>query len=302
MHIAASGYQQFQDYAFFPLYPLFIKLLNIIFNNPVFSGIVISNISFLLFLFFLHRYVKTKFSDSIAKNTVLTYLFFPTAFYTTIVYSESLFLLFLILFFLFLENKKYSQMIVFAMFAQLTRFIGIFLVISAFIKIVKNQKLEKDLIFVPLSALGTLIYSAFQWQKEGDALAFVKAQAFWLRFPQDPVSTIFSYLWNIFNFKLLPTMDYLDLTVTLVFIGLLIANIRKIKGSLWAFSIIVLLIPSSTGTLTSMPRYVLASLGTFIIIGKILSEKPYLKIPIWTIMLFAQIILFAFFINGYWIS
>src|SRR3990172_6131345 len=56
--IAKNGYSQYQQ-AFFPLYPLLIRWLSPFFlNNHLLTALIISNISFLLGLYFFSKYLK----------------------------------------------------------------------------------------------------------------------------------------------------------------------------------------------------------------------------------------------------
>lgn len=302
VNIGSNFYRSLEDYVFFPLYPIFIKAFTLLFQDRILSGLLISNISFILFLVFIEKFIKQKFSKALARNTVLLYLFFPTSFYTAIIYSESLFLLFVVLFLMSLDENKYFHAALMAILSQLTRFIGAFLVVSLFLKIAKSKDNLRNLWIVPFGILGTVAYSFFQFSQEGSAFIFLNAQVSWLRFPQDPVSTVFSYFWRLATLQQMPLNDLFDLAITTVFLSILIFNIKKLSAAIWAFSILVILIPASTGTLTSMPRYALASIGTFILLAKILEEKPYLKTPIFSGFLFLQIILFALFINGYWVA
>src|SRR6266536_3599332 len=55
--IAQNGYKEKFQFAFFPLYPLIINLVNKLFNNYLFSSILISLASFFLGLQLLYQIV-----------------------------------------------------------------------------------------------------------------------------------------------------------------------------------------------------------------------------------------------------
>jgi len=153
-----------------------------------------------------------------------------------------------------------------------------------------------------ISFLGLVIFSIMTKMAGGHLLQFLLSQSFWQRQPQDPVSTLFSYMWSFVTLQHRPPNDYFDFAISVAFIGLLIRGIRKIPSSLWIFSMLAILIPASSGTLSSIPRYALASLGTFVIIGGSLERHPKLKIPFWAASLFLQAVLAILFINGYWVA
>lgn len=306
--IATHGYQSLQYFAFAPLFPLLTKILSFIFLGNIFvAGLIISNVSFLVFLFLFHSYLKRSYSKSIANSTVVTFLTFPITFFAVAYYSESLFLLFSIIFFIYLAKHNFIKSALIVILASLTRFIGLFLIIPLFyaylarIKFIPS-KINKSFVGLFISFLGVVIFSIMTKMAGGHFLQFLLSQSFWQRKPQDPISTLFSYMWSFATLQHRPPNDYFDFAISVAFIGLLIWGIRKIPSSLWIFSMLAILIPASSGTLSSMPRYALASLGTFVIIGGSLERHPQLKIPFWTASLFLQAVLAILFINGYWVA
>ena len=305
--IATRGYWFFADYAFFPLYPFLAKFLNVIFSNLLFTGLAVSNISFLLFLTIFYKFLKEKYSKNIAINSVITFLCFPTTFFAVAYYSEGLFLLLTVLVFFFLNQKKILQAALAIIFASLTRSIGMALIFSLVYNYFSSisftiKNVSKKVLYLLPSTLGAALYITYLFYKLNNPFGFISVQTLWLRNINDPISTIIGNVWIIFTNPNAPFDQYTDLLITLIFLSLLIFGVRKISSSLWIFSMLVILIPASTGTLTSMPRYVLASLGVFVILGQLLEEKPYLKVPIWMASLFLQAILATKFVNGYWVA
>ncbi len=306
-NIATRGYWFFSDYAFFPLYPFLTKFLNVIFLNLLLTGLLISNISFLLFLIIFYTFLKEKYSKNIAANSVITFLCFPTTFFAVAYYSEGLFLLFMVMVFFFMNQKKILQAAFAIILASLTRSIGTVLVLSLVYNYLssisfKIKNFPKKVLHLMPSTFGILLYTTYLFYKLNNPFGFISVQTLWQRNINDPVSTIIGNIWIIFTNPNAPLDQYTDLLITLIFLSLLIFGIKKISSSLWIFSMLVILIPASTGTLASMPRYLLASLGVFVILGQLLEEKPYLKVPIWTVSLFLQAILATRFINGYWVA
>ncbi|OGD85566.1 hypothetical protein A3B51_02235 [Candidatus Curtissbacteria bacterium RIFCSPLOWO2_01_FULL_41_18] len=306
-NIAKRGYLFLSDYAFFPLYPFLIKFLNVIFSNLLLTGLLISNISFLLFLIIFYKFLKEKYSKNIAANSVITFLCFPTTFFAVAYYSEGLFLLLAALVFFFMHRRKILQAAIAIIFASLTRSMGAVLISSLVYNYfslisftIKN--ISKKILYLIPSTFGILLYLTYLFYKLNNPFGFISAQTLWLRNINDPVSTIIANIWIIFTNPNAPLDQYMDLLITLIFLSLLILGVKKISSSLWIFSMLVILIPASTGTLTSMPRYVLASLGAFVILGQLLEENPHLKLPLWATSLFLQAIFATRFISGYWVA
>lgn len=306
LSIAKFGYLFASDFAFYPLYPLIVKSLTAIIGNEIFWGLLISNLSFYFFLVIIYKLSSFKYSKKVAFNVFVTYLFFPTAFFTTVYYSESLFLLLAALSLYALDKKKYLMSAIFISFSSLTRMIGSFLIISFFYKIIVADGLKQtfkniNLVYPGLSAAGIIIYAVFQFTAAGNPFEFNSVQTLWGRQVTDPITVLLSHTSSLL-FELKPATDYLDYFITLLFLAILILGRKKIQSSLWIFSILTILTPLSSGTLTSMPRYVLSSIGAFIIMGIYLEDKPFLKKPFWGMSLILQIILYVRFLNGYWVA
>lgn len=308
LSIATRGYQNLQYFAFAPLFPFLAKMLSFVFGGNVFvAGLVISNISFAMFLVLFHSFLKKNYPAGVANSTLITFLTFPTTFFTVAYYSESLFLLLLVIFFIFLAKHNFIKSAFIIILASLTRFIGIFLIVSLFYAYLARIKFKPSRINMTfaglfISFLGIFIFSIYLKTAGGHFLQFLLSQSFWQRQPSDPLSTVFSYIWSFITHERRPLNDYFDFAMTATFISLLIWGVRKIPSSLWLFSALAILIPASTGTLSGIPRYILASLGSFIIIGQILERHPKFKIPYWVASLFLQAILAVFFISGYWVA
>lgn len=307
-NVAKSGYLLTTDYAFFPLYPWFVKFSTVIFlGNTLLSGLLISNLSFLLFLVIFFKFTQKMYQSDVAYNSLITFLAFPTTFFAAAFYSEGLFLLLTILTFWLLYEKRVLLAAVAASFAATARLVGAALIISLFYNYFATvsfriKNISSKILIPFVSAFGVSIYSVYLFYTTNDPFKFASAQAIWQRGASDPLSTIAAHFWGILTNPKIPTDKYLDFMAPVVFLAILIIGTRKIPSSLWIFSILVILIPASSGTLTSMPRYVLSSLGTFIIIGQFLKNRPKFRLILWGFLLTLQAILASRFINGYWVA
>ncbi|MBI2327516.1 hypothetical protein HYU92_04320 [Candidatus Curtissbacteria bacterium] len=306
--IAKDGYIFISDYAFFPLYPALINLAKILFlDNLMITGLVASNVAFLLFLLIFFEMVKKKYSREVAISTIATFVTFPTTFFAVSYYSESLFLLLTVITFYFLSSKKFLLAALATSLANLTRLVGAALIVAVFYSYFSSfqmslKAINRKIILAIPALFGLVIYSLYLFSKLNDPFKYLTSQTFWQRSISDPISTITSYIWATLVGEARPFNDYFDLFLTLSFLIILIAGVKKISSSLWIFSMLVILIPASTGTLTSMPRYLLSSLGVFIIVGSYLTLWPRLKIALWAISLAVQAILATRFITGYWVA
>lgn len=303
LEIAKNGYLNKKYYAFSPLYPWFLKNLAKITNvDIVLTGLITSITSFILFIYYFHKFIATISNQNEADTTVLTFIFFPTTFFCVLVYSESIFLLLIILSFYTLLKKHYLTSIIVTALAPLARFMGVFLTLA---NIVKFAKIDKNLALVTAFSLSILPFAAYLVILNyifQNPLIFIEAQKSWGRFIVDPLTTIISYIISFKWFQNLSLNNAFDLATTILFLTILILNIKKLHINVWIFSILAILIPASTGTLVGMPRYALVSIGTFIIVGNFLSKRKKLRLAIWSFSLALQCILAALFITGHWIA
>lgn len=304
-NIANQGYFGPNEYAFFPLYPALIKVASVLtFGNTLLAGLLISNIFFAIFLYVFYNFTAKLHNKKTAFAATVTLMVFPTSFFAVALYSEGLFLLIIGLFFTQLQSKKYLFAAFLVGAASLTRFIGITLSISLLIELIKEirwnlKQLAGKLTIIVISFLPFAAYCLYLLRRFKDPLYFLTVQSTWHRQLANPVKTAYSYISTFQSNK--PFNDYLDVYLTLFFAIVLILGRKKISAPIWVFSALAILIPASTGTLTSMPRYLLSSLGTFIILGSYLEAKK-IKYAVWSISLLSQIALAIMFVNGNWVA
>lgn len=334
--IAKQGYSQWEQ-AFFPLYPLLIRLFSLLISNYLVAALLISNISFGIGLFFFQKLLK---EQKIKSAWPLFFLLsFPTAFFFGVVYTEGLFFMLLILSLYFLHTKSYRLAGFFAALASATRLVGIFLVIPFFlhfltgkegvVKDVKSNLLKFRFIYLtPL--IGLFIYMTYLWISTGDPLFFFNSQPLFganrsthlILLPQ----VYFRYLRILFTanhdfqwylslfevsaFTFVFVILLLDLTKIIQQILKPLTHLRGVQAQniVWnynklglsLFSLINLILPTLTGTFSSIPRYALFSVSAFLYLAQIESKS----IRIGIIILFAtfQILLLSLFVQGYFIG
>ena len=324
--IAKNGYTTYQQ-AFFPLYPLLIRWLSPLFsNNLLLTGLIISNLSFLLGLYIFSKYLKlTTNNQQLTVWVIIFLLVFPTSFFFAAVYTEGLSFLLFISTLYFLKKEKYGASSIFAILASLTKFLGVFLIIPILLTQMaklksqnRNLKLKasaKLLITLFSPILGLTIYSLYLWKTMGDPFFFLNSQwAFGAHRSSNIIllpQVYYRYL-NIFFTANLNFQYFISLfeffTFNFVFIILildLIENYKlRIKNyyflGLNLFSLVNLLLPTLTGTFSSIPRYALFSLSFFIYLAQI--KKLSLKIAIATVFVILHIIILGFFSQGYFVS
>ncbi len=152
LKIAQEGYLAVYSQAFFPLFPLLIRILNFlprdmfldtrVFVDPsyFYTGLLLSNVLFFGFLVMLYKLLNLDYSQKTAFLTILSVLFFPTSFYFGSIYTESLFGLLVVASIYLFRKKKYVWAGVVGALASATRIFGIFIPIIFLIEGRKNLK------------------------------------------------------------------------------------------------------------------------------------------------------------------
>ena len=90
--IADGGYDDGAREAFFPLYPLLVRIAGAPLGSALIGGALLSTALLGVALVLLHRLVALDHDRAVARNAVLVTALFPMSFFFSAVYSESLFL------------------------------------------------------------------------------------------------------------------------------------------------------------------------------------------------------------------
>lgn len=325
--IAKQNYSQWEQ-AFFPLYPLFIHVVGFIIPNYLISALFISNCSLIIGLIFFHKLLKMWKIKTLWPLFFL--LSFPTAFYFGMVYTESLFFMFFILSLYFLYKKNYWVAGLFATLSSATRLIGIFLVIPFFFYFFSNIRgLLKSLKLSSLSFvlvlvspfIGLISYMGYLWKTTGDPLFFFNSQPIFGANRSTHLITLPQVYYRYIKILLTATHDFqwylslLEISIfSLIFIVLILdflkikkqlsvasTNLRGLQRlSLNIFSFINIVLPTATGTFSSIPRYALFSLSFFIFLGEL--KNTTLRSIVFIIFIILQIAILSLFIQGYFVG
>lgn len=180
INMAKSGYTEPSLYAFFPLFPMLIKLVSFIIPSYQISGALISNIASFLSLILINDLTKDK--NNI--GNVICFVFSPILAFTSIVYTESLFLLLTILGYYLYKKDKYLLSSVVVGLSILTRNSGIILwgaigldmLYRLFIKKENNIKFKNIIIFGIVSLLIGMLYPIYLYKETRDFLKFITVQ------------------------------------------------------------------------------------------------------------------------------
>ncbi len=315
--IASSGYSAQFTQAFFPFFPLTVWIIHFLISSFFVSALLISNLSFLVTLCLLYKLFLIDFSKKVSIRSILLLLAFPTAYYFGAIYSESMFLLFVVSCLLLSRKKKFFWAAIFAALASATKVFGVVLFGVILIEILNeilirkkfqvNQKVVKNLGVSLLSPLGLIGYMIYLKSSFGNPLYFLSSQPYFgasrsstqiILLPQVVVRYLKIFL--TVPFFSLPFFNaFLEFVFTFIPLIFLSFIIRKVRLSYTAFIVFCFILPTLTGTLSSMPRY---SLMGFLLLPFLADQKNKIFYSIFFSFLVLQVILLIMFTRGYWVA
>jgi len=301
-NIARFGYIRKFQTAFFPLYPSLIKILGLIVKSHIISALTISLVCTYLSILVLVKLYKKPISS-------LSLIFSPLAFFFLTGYTESLFLTLSLLSWYFFKKKKYVFSGLFGLLSSLSRLYGILLfpsyLLGFFLELPKDTRSKiasyKPIAPLLLIPLGLVIYMVYLQITYQDPISFIHAQSLWNRGEiVSPFRTFYRY------FKILTTVSPIIIQYWVALLELLsllvglLASYYFYHAKQFSYSLYLFLgsiIPSLTGTLQSLPRFLLVLFPVYFI------KLPIkLRVPLLTLGFALQLILFTAFLTGKFIS
>lgn len=300
IYIAQHGYTNIGDEANFivfpPAFPLAIKFL-----NPIFVSIL----SFSYAGIFFYKIVRQIWKKDIAKKALFLLAIFPTSYFFTAPYTESLFWLVSMLSIWFCLQKRWTMAGIFAGLAFLTRFPGLLLlpVLLIYISQTKQKVLNSLLVILPF-AFCIIIYLYINWQVYNDPLAFQKIlHDHWQKTFSFPWQSILSS-WRVASGGLdeyslqVGWWEAIPATVGVVLIPFVFKYLKNTAWSAW-FLLSIFLI-TSTSFLLSTPRYLLAVPPLFVFLA-IISQKYKWFYYVWIFISAGLLTYFSMrFVTGQW--
>ena len=134
VNIAENWYQSVGEdnvlIVFLPLYPILIRLFALLFRDYFLSGVIISQISFVLSCILVYKVSRQLNYDEEKSFLSAKYMMlFPASFFVCSTFSESLFMLLSLLCIYFILKNKWVISALFGMLAAFTRYYGLLLAI-----------------------------------------------------------------------------------------------------------------------------------------------------------------------------
>lgn len=319
LSIAKDGYSIRHPFAaaFFPAYPLSMSVvahaLSFLRHGEVLgavgdktylaSGLVISNISFFVSLACLYVLGRMQYSDRQTRRGLWLLALFPTSYYFSAAYSESLFLVLIAAAYLLVYHRRFGWAGVCIGLATLTRNLGIFAVPCLLVVIWRDFRQDRrwkaalvhSLLLSVTPVISLCLFFAWLYRIYGNPLMFLEAESrHWQRH--------FDFIWTSLH------LDYyhdpLGFLTAVIFLVLLLAATRRIPFEQWLLSAFFLLIPMSSVAgkyPMSMARFVIVLFPLFLFFGgRLRTAETYFAVMAASSVLLVW--LTGLFASAHWIA
>lgn len=317
LSIAIFGYKGLEQ-AFFPVYPMLMKLLAMPFISNLYSslviststGLIVSNLSLLGSLYLMYKLLRLDYDKSVVFESLVWLLIFPTAFYFGAVYSESTYLFISLLCFYMARQKRWFWAGFFGMIASATRIFGIILLLALILETYQSKAKIRESFWMLMIPLGLLGYMSYQYLSVGDPLAFYHLQKIVGEQHQSGLTLLpqvyFRYIKILLTVNpydpIYQTMILEAFTGVLFFVLPIIGYFKKVRWSYLSYSMLGFLTPTIQGSLSSVPRYVLVFFPAFLILALYFKNKKILKYIVMLVSFVWMLIETALFLRGYWVA
>jgi Gpi18-like mannosyltransferase len=307
LEIATQGYHG-TDMAFFPLYPVLIRIVGALAGNHLIAGLLISYASFFFGLLYLYKLLEHEYDRAVARRAIFYVSIFPTAVYFTAVYPESLFFMLTVASFYYMRARQWWIAAMLGFFAALTRVEGILLIVPFLIEwSTQDQPLRAKslygLVAGALIPVGLAIYMAYLWVLRADPLYFSHVQIHWnrhLALPWVSIVNAFGKIAHTPSGQIIANQS-LEIAFTLLMIGVLIGGWRQLRPSYIAYMALSILVPMSTSSLMSMPRFALVLFPMFAILAR-WGERAWVNNVILAFSLPLLGLFTVLFADWYWVA
>ncbi len=307
LNIAMAGYQG-TDMAFFPLYPLLIRIVGSLAGNHLVAGLLISNASFFFGLLYLYKLLEHEYDRAVARRAIFYVSIFPTSVYFSAVYTESLFFMLTVASFYYMRAHRWWLAGLLGFFAALTRVEGILLLVPFVIEWYAQERpigvrAARDLLPAALIPLGLALYMGYLWVLRADPLYFSHVQVHWNRHLAPPwVSLVnaFEKMAHATTSQLVANQT-LEVAFTLLMVGVLLAGWHSLRPSYIAYMALSILVPMSTSNLMSMPRFALVLFPMFAILAR-WGQRPWVNNVIIAFSLPLLGLFTVLFADWYWVA
>jgi 4-amino-4-deoxy-L-arabinose transferase-like glycosyltransferase len=273
---------------FFPLYPILIRIFTISIDYINHSALIVSNICNMILFLYLYKLAKHEFNGNVAIKAVLFLSIFPTAYFFSAPYTESLFFALTIASFYYARRGKWSFAGTLSLLASLTRLAGLLLLPVLLIEYYhqkgwKPKKTDLKLLWIFLAIAGFFIYLALNNQVTGNPFTFMDIEATHWFNRLDPISGLRSAYGCATGYDYPSNLTLGIAPIIFAIFGLTMVTVsiwKRLRPSYIAYTFLSWALAVSTSWWISVPRYVMAMFPMFILLGTLTSNRKVATIHI----------------------
>ena len=302
------------SWAFYPLYPLAVSMVSRPFGygaaNLRLAAILVANAAGLAAAAYLYALARREFGARVAGKTVLYLALFPTSFYLSAIYPESLFLLCAVACIYYTRGHRWWLAGIFGGLAALGRAQGVLLllpvawelllslredapaggadaggpVVSVQAAMAYGRRLAAGLaqgrtwLALPALALipgGLLLFLAYGKHGTGSWLvSFDVQRARWGRYYENPWTVLANAIQHPHAAS---PMDWnfwsLNMAMVAAFLGFVVWAFRRLPSTYGVYTLVMVLLPLSSSRLNSISRYYLPVFPALILLA-LWSDDP----------------------------
>ncbi|MCL6455155.1 MAG: hypothetical protein K6T78_16260 [Alicyclobacillus sp.] len=302
IRLAAVGYTRLKDTAFWPVYPLCMRLLHALTGRSfVFCGVAVSSIAFACAVCLFGLLVMRTFGLRAAIGSMGLYAFFPTAYYFEAVYTEALFMALLIGAVYAGRTGRFALANLLAALATLTRNTGILVCVILLLEHVRQcgagiqfwtirwwRGVSPRVAWILLAPAAFTLYCLWLHARFGHYLAFLQAERIFNRHFAPPWRTVAG------TADLLLHPDHAVMSASYV----------QFEAMTWGFAVLTLLIGLACvgKSLTLWGWWLYALAVTFVISADPALNLPdyLLSVPRFDLMLFPAFAFLARWLRKPW--
>lgn len=296
-------------YAFFPLYPLILSLINFIFHNIELSAFMLANIFLIGNFFSLYKIITLFYPKNIAIRTIFLLFLFPFSIFYRSYFTEGLYLFLLTWSIYFFAKKRYIATSALLGLLLITKANGFLLNIFFIYYVIKKRKLDttswkKLLAIFSIMIAPLCLWIVFCFYKTHNPFYFITIRSAWFNLGIFSPVTIGYNLYLMINFFKLPlhAFHYSQVDSFMVFATgmVLFFSFKKIPHILWIVAFSLWLSPLLVTDTQSFSRYQSISFPMFLYLAKVMPPWCY---KILTVVFFSMLIFISIaFVNWYWIG
>jgi len=275
--IARNGYERQpfdstkeHNWAFFPLFPLILGLVGKITGEYGLTGSILSNVFFLLAMLQLYKLViKLGYTPEDAERTLFYLAAFPTSYFFSLPFTESLFLLLSVSCFLEAKNEAWWLAGLCGGLAAATRVTGLCLFpLLVLLYWERHRTVDVRILALLLIPVGIVPYMIFLHCVTGNALAFLDVQAAWGHSIGFFMRPIWDYLKSPLDINFRWDFRFLNFLAAVLAFACGAVLLRRKQWAFATYTLLCVIIPLSAMRLQSLTRYIMIAFPIFILLAE----------------------------------